>query len=61
VKSFVITVVGPNFEDVEEIELPRLPAEGQLLETKYGTAIVTKSEYLPGDNRHDGKVTCRLP
>lgn len=56
-----ITIEGPNFQDFEEAELQRLPDEGEPIETKYGTCIVTHSEALPGDDYFAARVTCRLP
>ena len=57
----LITIEGPNFQDFEEAELHRLPAEGEPIETKYGTCIVTHAEALPQDDYLSGRVTCRLP
>ena len=39
-QQFIVTIEGHGFTDVEEIELPRLPADGDPLDTKYGTCIV---------------------
>jgi hypothetical protein len=60
-KHYLVTVEGPNFKDLQEMELPRLPAEGEPLETRYGTGIVADSQATPDDEHFDGKVTCRLP
>ena len=60
-QHYIITIEGPNFDDIEEIELPRLPDDGEPLETKYGTCIVTATEQLEDDSRFDGKIACRLP
>lgn len=57
----IITIEGQNFEDFEEAELLQLPIEGEPIETKYGTCIVTRAEALPPDERFAAKVTCRLP
>jgi hypothetical protein len=56
-----ITIEGPNFQDFEEAELHRLPDEGEPIETKYGTCIVTHAEALPEDDYLAARVTCRLP
>jgi hypothetical protein len=47
VDRFTITIQGPNWEDVQEVELPELPGEGDAIETRYGTCIVTRAEPLP--------------
>jgi hypothetical protein len=57
----MITIEGPNFQDVEELELLNLPVEGDPVETKYGTCIVTRAEVQPQDDRFAARVTCRLP
>jgi hypothetical protein len=61
VQSFIVTIEGPNWEDVEEVELPQLPEEGETIETKYGTCLVTHAESLPDSGRHAGKIACRIP
>jgi hypothetical protein len=61
VQQFIVTIEGHGFNDVEEVELLELPADGDPLETKYGTAIVTSTESTTGDGRFDGKIACRLP
>jgi hypothetical protein len=58
VQRFVVTIEGPGFTDIQEIELPKLPAEGDTLETKYGTCIVSQAEALPPGAQHDGKIVC---
>jgi hypothetical protein len=61
VQSFTVTIEGTNWEDVEEVELPQLPAEGETIETKYGTCLVISAEMLPGTGGHTGKIVCRTP
>jgi hypothetical protein len=61
VQRFTITIEGPNWEDVEELELPQLPADGDAIETRYGTCIVTQAERLPDSEQYAGKIVCRLP
>jgi hypothetical protein len=56
-----VTVDGPNFQDFEEAEVLRLPQEGDAIETKYGTGIVTRVEAEPTGEHYDAKVFCRLP
>jgi hypothetical protein len=57
----ILTIHGPNFTEVGDTELFRLPAVGDPIETKYGTAVVTESEQLPLGETYDGRVACRLP
>jgi hypothetical protein len=37
-----------------------LPDEGEPIETKYGTCLVTHTEPQPNSG-YDGKIVCRLP
>lgn len=57
----IITIEGHGFVDVEDVELLRLPDEGDPIETKYGTAIVTGTEAVPPGGRYEGRISCRLP
>jgi hypothetical protein len=61
VQRFILTVEGPNLHDSEEIELPRLPSEGDPIETRFGTCIVTSTEVLPENGSYDGAIACRMP
>jgi hypothetical protein len=56
----MITIDGPNFQDVQEAEVARLPEEGEPIETKYGTCVVTSVEALPASEHFADKVICRL-
>jgi hypothetical protein len=47
IQRLSVTIEGTGWEDFEDLELPRLPGEGEPLETKYGTCLVTQSEVLP--------------
>ena len=60
-QQFIVMIEGHGFSDVEEIELLGLPADGEPLETKYGTCIVTSAEPTIEHERFDGKIACRLP
>jgi hypothetical protein len=60
VDQIMITIDGPNFQDFQEAEVARLPEEGEPIETKYGTCVVTSVEELPASEHFAGKVTCRL-
>ena len=59
-QRFLVTIVGPGWSDVQELELPRLPREDDLIETKYGTCVVDRSEALPKTDPYDGKIVCRI-
>ena len=60
-QRFIVTIEGANWEDVDDIELPQLPGEGETIETKYGTCLVIRSEALPDSGQHAGKIVCRTP
>jgi hypothetical protein len=60
-QRFTVTIEGPNWEDVDEVELPRLPAEGELIETKYGTCVVIRAELFADPGQYAGKIVCRAP
>jgi hypothetical protein len=61
VRRFTVTIEGSNWKDVQEVELPELPREGDTIETRYGTCIVTRAE-LPSDGgQYAGKIVCRFP
>jgi hypothetical protein len=61
IQRVIITIQGPGWEDLEDIELSQLPGEGEPIETKYGTCIVTEAQATPDAEQHDGRITCRLP
>jgi hypothetical protein len=61
VQRFTVTIEGPNWKDLEEVEMPQLPGEGDAIETRYGTCIVTQAEPWPGGGQYAGKIVCRLP
>jgi hypothetical protein len=60
-RRFILTVEGPNLEDLEEIELPSLPQEGDPIETRFGTCVVVRTEAVGDGSRHDGRIVCRMP
>ena len=43
------------------MELPKLPQDDDMIETRYGTCFVTSAELLPDRPDYDGKIVCRLP
>ena len=60
IERFIITIEGPGWTDVQDIELPRLPDEGELIETKFGTMRVAHSEAAPDLEAYAGKIVCRF-
>jgi hypothetical protein len=60
-QQFILTVEGSNFEELDEIELPRLPQEGDPIETKLGTCFVVRTESAAEGSNYDGRIVCRLP
>jgi hypothetical protein len=59
-QRFLVTIEGGSWSDFQEMELPRLPDEGELIETKYGTCIVERAEAAQKTERYDGKIVCRV-
>jgi hypothetical protein len=57
-QRFEVTIEGSGWTDVQELELPRLPSEGELIETKYGTCRVTHSELATATEGFDGRIVC---
>ena len=53
-------IQGKNWEDVDDVELPRLPTESEPIETKYGKCLVTHVELMPDSEQYAGKIVCRL-
>lgn len=60
-QRFIVTIEGPGWKDVQDMELPRPPGEGDSIETRYGTCIVTEVDAGPGAESYAGKIVCRLP
>jgi hypothetical protein len=59
VHRFIITIEGPGWTELDEVELPKTPDEGEPIETKVGTCVVTQAELLPESDL--GTIVCRLP
>jgi hypothetical protein len=59
-RRFLIAIEASNWNDVQDVELPDAPKEGDSIETRYGTCIVTRVE-LETDGDRAGKIFCRLP
>ena len=60
-QRFIVTVEGLPLEEFEEIELPRLPTQGEPIETRYGTCIVTQTEDSEEGSQYQGRIVCRAP
>jgi hypothetical protein len=60
-QRFILTVEGPTLNDVDEVELVRLPEEGEPIETRLGTCVVTRAEPSPPESQYAGRIACRLP
>ena len=60
-QRFILTVEGSNLEDLDEIELPRLPEEGEPIETRFGTCLVVRTEPAADSSSFAGHIVCRLP
>ena len=61
VERFIVTIEGPNWSDSDELELLRLPGEGEPIQTKLGTCTVTHSELTPDAGPYAGRIVCRFP
>jgi hypothetical protein len=59
-KRFIVKIEGPNLTDIEEVELPQLPVEGEPIETRYGTCLIVETKSLD-EGPFAGQITCRLP
>ena len=57
-QRFNVTIEGEGWTDVQVLELLRLPREGELIETKYGTCLVTHSESTENTEPFHGKIVC---
>jgi hypothetical protein len=61
VQRFEVAIEAPTWADVQDVELPGVPTEGDTIETKYGTCLVTSVEPVPESSEHAGRIVCRLP
>lgn len=52
-------IQGTNWEDRQQLELPIAPKEGETIETRYGTCVVTQVESAEGERV--GRIVCRFP
>ena len=58
---FSVVIEAPNWKDVQDMELPDAPDEGETIETRYGTCVVTAVDLTPKSGGRAGTITCRLP
>lgn len=58
---FSVVVEAPNWKDVQDMELPDAPGEGDTIETRYGTCVVTEVDLTPKSGGRAGTIVCRLP
>ena len=61
VQRYLVTIQGAGWEDLQDVELPREPEDGDAIETRYGTCLVTTVEPSPDADTYAGKIVCRLP
>lgn len=57
---YLVTIEGAGWQDIEELELPAIPAEDDLIETKYGACLVVRAEPSLSE-QYDGRIACRVP
>jgi hypothetical protein len=57
---FVVTVEGLPLDEIEEIELPRLPVEGDTITTNFGVCVVTRTEPVAEGSQFEGRIVCRM-
>jgi hypothetical protein len=58
---FILIVEGLPLEEFEEIELPHLPMQGEPIETRFGTCVVTETEAAEAGSDYAGRIVCRMP
>jgi hypothetical protein len=59
-QRFILAVEGPNLNDLDEVELHAAPSEGDPIETRFGTCVVTATEELPGNATYAGRIIAKL-
>jgi hypothetical protein len=60
-RRFLVTIEGSNWSDFQDIELPDAPHEGDAIETRYGTCIVTSVELQADGGERAGTIVCAFP
>jgi hypothetical protein len=61
VLRFSVVIQAANWEDIQDLELGAAPEEGDTIETKYGTCIVTEIDLTSRSGGRAGKIVCRVP
>jgi hypothetical protein len=61
VQRFIVVLEGLPLEEFEEIELPRLPVQGEPIDTRYGTYVVTSTEDVADGSQYAGRIVCSAP
>lgn len=56
----IVTIEGPGWTDLDEMELAELPGEGEPIQNKLGICPVTHADHLPDGGHHDARIGCRL-
>jgi hypothetical protein len=62
-RRFIITIEGPSFEDVDNVELPGPPQPGEPIETRLGTPMprLPRAGLLVSIKKAVGDARCRTP
>jgi hypothetical protein len=60
-RRFLVAIEGSNWNDFQDMELQDAPREGDSIETRYGTCVVTSVQVEPGGGGHAGKIVCAFP
>jgi hypothetical protein len=60
VPRFMLMIKGEGWEDLDDTERSHAPSEGEPIETKYGTCLVTHVEPTPENPTYSAKIVCRL-
>jgi hypothetical protein len=53
-------IEGINWEDIQELEVLTIPREGDAVETRYGTCMVTRVDPST-DGGQPTRIVCRFP
>ena len=56
---FIVTIEGHGWTESDELELLQPPDEGDPIETKVGTCVVTHAELLPNAEHGKSSAGCR--
>jgi hypothetical protein len=56
----MLLIEGEGWQDIDDTERPQPPSEGEPIETKYGTCLVSHVEPMPDNPTYSAKIVCRL-